>query len=63
MDTLENAPKRQGLKIAAAIVTLSLWLVSVFLHREGGQIFAAYFHYGATHWGGGMPAEAHGNGT
>jgi hypothetical protein len=45
--------RRVGLRLAVAAVTIALWLVSVFFHKEGGQVFAAYFKYGATHWGGG----------
>src|SRR5579872_308123 len=45
--------RRLGLRLAVASVTIALWLVSVFYHEEGGKLFAAYFKYGTTHWGGG----------
>ncbi len=45
--------RRLGLRLAVASVTIALWIVSVLYHEEGGKIFAAYFKYGTTHWGGG----------
>ncbi len=34
-------------------MTVTLWLLSVFKHKLGSEIFADYFKYAATHWGGG----------
>src|ERR1700722_5151019 len=51
-----QSERRLGLRLAVALVTLALWLTSVFFHKEGGDIFAAYFTYGKTHWGGGTLA-------
>jgi hypothetical protein len=51
-----QSERRLGLRLAVAFVTIALWLTSVFLHKEGGDIFAAFFAYAKTHWGGGTVA-------
>jgi hypothetical protein len=50
---LESKPVALSLpvRLAIAAATIALWLVSVFYHHEGGQLFAAFFHYASGHWG------------
>jgi hypothetical protein len=50
-DKLEPAPRRLGLRTAVGVATIVIWAVSVLCHREGGQIFAAFFKHAIDNWG------------
>jgi hypothetical protein len=52
LETLPSAPKQKGLRIAAAIVTVTLWLMSVFMHKIGSRLFELYFQHAEESWGG-----------